>query len=56
MVGDTECMDNSKYATSVQCMDQEAHVLCVSKADFLKLQEVSEDTYKEIKRISEYEM
>ena len=43
MLGEYECIRDEPYATSVICIDQNASVFEISKENFLKLQEISDE-------------
>ena len=48
MLGEYECIRDEPYTTSVICIDQNASVLEISRDNFHKLQEVSEEQWKDI--------
>ncbi len=48
MLGEYECIRDLPYTTSVVCIDQNASVLEITRENFHKLQEVSEEQWKDI--------
>ena len=38
MVGDFECLNNTKYESSVCCFEQEGKVIEIDKEDFFNIQ------------------
>ena len=48
MIGDSECVMNLPYQTSVSCVSQEGKAIAIQKSELLQIQSYSEEQWRHV--------